>query len=325
MPLNRRACMAAVIAITAFQGPAVLAQQAAYPAKPVRVLVPYAAGGGTDQYARMVSQELAGDWKQPVVVENKLGAAGVVALQAMLAAPADGHTLTVIASSVAVNSLINPGQPYKDSDIAPVVNLVSSPNVLYVGANAPYRSVADLIDDARRNPGKISYGTTGNGTIQHIIGEKLRMQEKLDIQAVPYKGATLVINDVMGGQIPMAFATVAEIQTFVKAGKLKALAVMDKTRSPMLPDVPTMEESGFANLESKLWWGIVAPRSTPAHIIAAINRDVNEVLRNPAIRKRIEESGGTVEGGTSQSFEGQIAAYRRQFGPVIKAAGITNN
>lgn len=111
----------------------------------------------------------------------------------------------------------------------------------------------------------------------------------------------------------------------MKAGKLKALAVMDKSRSPMLPDVPTMEESGLANLESKLWWGIVAPRTTPAHVIAAINRDVNAVLRDPAIRKRIEESGGTVEGGTAQAFENQIAAYRRQFGPVIKAAGITNN
>lgn len=325
MKLQRRALLSTLVSLACLQGPAALAQQAAYPTKPVRVLVPYAAGGGTDQYARMVSQELAGAWKQPVVVENKLGAAGVVALQSMLAAPADGHTLTVIASSVAVNSLINPGQPYKDSDIAPVVNLVSSPNVLYVAATAPYRTVGDLIDDARRNPGKISYGTTGNGTIQHIIGEKLRMQEKLEIQAIPYKGASLVINDVMGGQIPMAFATVAEIQTFVKAGKLKALAVMDKSRSPMLPDVPTMEESGLANLESKLWWGIVAPRTTPAHVITAINRDVNAVLRDPAIRKRIEESGGTVEGGTAQAFENQIAAYRRQFGPVIKAAGITNN
>lgn len=320
-----RTLLATCLSVAALQLPTVWAQQNAYPSKPVRVLVPYAAGGGTDQYARMVSQELAGLWRQPVVVENKLGAAGVVALQSMLTAPADGHTITVIASSVAVNSLINPSQPYKDSDIVPVVNLVSSPNVLYVGAGSEYRTVADLIDDARRKPGKLSYGTTGNGTIQHIIGEKLRMQEKLDIQAIPYKGAALVINDVMAGQIPMAFATVAEIQTFVKAGKLRALAVMDKTRSPLLPDVPTMEESGLSNLESKLWWGIVAPRNTPSQVIAAINRDVNVVLRNPAIRKRIEESGGTVEGGTTQSFENQIATYRHQFGPVIKAAGITNN
>ena len=137
MKLQRRALLSTLVSLACLQGPAALAQQAAYPTKPVRVLVPYAAGGGTDQYARMVSQELAGAWKQPVVVENKLGAAGVVALQSMLAAPADGHTLTVIASSVAVNSLINPGQPYKDSDIAPVVNLVSSPNVLYVAATAP--------------------------------------------------------------------------------------------------------------------------------------------------------------------------------------------
>jgi tripartite-type tricarboxylate transporter receptor subunit TctC len=325
MKFNRRELLATLLSLASLQGTVTLAQQTNFPTKPVRVLVPYAAGGGTDQYARMVSQELSGLWKHPVVVENKLGAAGVVALQSMLSAPADGHTVTVIASSVAVNSLINPSQPYKDSDIVPVVNLVSSPNVLYVGANSGYRTVSDLIEDARRNPGKLSYGTTGNGTIQHIIGEKLRMQEKLDIQAIPYKGAALVINDVMAGQIPMAFATVAEIQTFVKAGKLKALAVMDKVRSPMLPDVPTMEESGLANLESKLWWGIVAPRTTPAHIIAAINRDVNAVLRNPAIRKRIEESGGTVEGGTAQNFENQISAYRRQFGPVIKAANITNN
>lgn len=325
MKLNRRVFSLAIATILSTQGAVAFAQSIGYPNKPVRVIVPYAAGGGTDMYARMVSQELTGIWKNPVVVENKLGAAGVVALQSMLASPADGYTMTVIAASVAVNSLINPSLPYKDSDITPVVNLVSSPNVLYVGASSNYKTVRELIEDAKRNPGKISYGTTGNGTIQHIVGEKLRMQEKLDIQAIPYKGAMPIINDVMGGQIPMAFSTVAEIHTFVKAGKLRALAVMDKKRSSMLPDVPTMEESGYLDLESKLWWGIVVPKNTPANVISAINRDVNTVLKNPVIRQRIEESGGTVEGGSVQNFENQISSYRRQFGPVIKAAGITNN
>ncbi|MDE2430544.1 MAG: tripartite tricarboxylate transporter substrate binding protein [Burkholderiales bacterium] len=325
MKLNRRVFTLAIATILSTQGTVAFAQSIGYPNKPVRVIVPYAAGGGTDMYARMVSQELTGIWKNPVVVENKLGAAGVVALQSMLASPADGYTMTVIAASVAVNSLINPSLPYKDSDITPVVNLVSSPNVLYVGASSNYKTVRELIEDAKRNPGKISYGTTGNGTIQHIVGEKLRMQEKLDIQAIPYKGAMPIINDVMGGQIPMAFSTVAEIHTFVKAGKLRALAVMDKKRSSMLPDVPTMEESGYLDLESKLWWGIVVPKNTPANVISAINRDVNTVLKNPVIRQRIEESGGTVEGGSVQNFENQISSYRRQFGPVIKAAGITNN
>lgn len=325
MKFNHPNLIVTLLGVVAFYAPNTIAQQSAYPNKTVKVLVPYAAGGGTDQYARMVSQELATIWKQPVVVENKPGAAGVIALQSMLGAPADGYTITTIAASLAVSSLINPNLPYKDGDIIPVVNLVSSPNVMFVGANSPYRTAKELIEDARRNPGKISYGTTGNGTVQHIIGEKLAMQEKIDIQAVPYKGVVPVINDVMAGQIPMGFGTLAEVHNFAKGDKLRILAVLDKTRSPMFPDVPTMEEAGYSNLESKLWWGFVVSKGTPPNVIAAINKNVNTVLSNPAIRKRVEDSGAVIEGGTSQAFENQMAAYRKKYAPVIKAAGISNN
>lgn len=293
-----------------------------FPTKPVRLLVPYSAGGSTDIYARLVALRLSELWGQPVIVENKTGASGALAIQTMLSAAPDGHTLCVSSVALSIHSLIFSTPPYKDSDVAPVVNLVITPNVLIVGPDSKYNSARDVVEDARKNPGTLSYGTAGSGTTQHIIGEMLKLQQKLDVVAIPYKGNMPSILAVMAGQIPYAFAAVPELIPLVKAKKLKALAVMASRRSQFLPEVPTMAEAGYGDLESSLWFGVVAPARTPTEILGIINRDVNRVLENAALRSRIEDTGGTIVGGTAQAFGEQIAEDRRRSAPVIKAAGI---
>lgn len=293
-----------------------------FPVKPVRMIVPYSAGGSTDIYARLAAQGLTELWKQQVIVENKTGASGAVAIQNLLAAPPDGYTLCVSSVALSIHSLIFPTPPYNDADVVPVVNLVDTPNVLIVGPNSKYKTARDVIEDARANPGRLSYGTAGNGTTQHIAGERLKLQQKLDVLAIPYKGNMPSILATMAGEVPFAFAAVPELISLVKGDKVKALAVMATERSPFLPDVPTMVESGYKDMESSLWFGVVAPAKAPKDILDMVNRDCNRVLADPAIRKRIEESGGKVMGGTAQAFAGQIASDRKRTGEVIKAANI---
>jgi tripartite-type tricarboxylate transporter receptor subunit TctC len=321
--MTRRTLLASCMAL-ALAALAALPAQAAdpFPVKPVRLIAPFPAGGSADTYARLLAQELSALWKQPVVVDNKAGAGGVIGQQALLAAPADGYTIIIVSNSFAINPLINPKLPYADKDFTPVVQVAATANMLIVPAESKYKTLKDLIDDARAHPAALSYGMAGNGTSPHIAGENFKYTAKLDIVAVPYRGNAPVVADVVANQIPMGFANVVDVLQFVKGGKMRALAAGGKTRAPQMPDVPTFDESGVKNFESVSWFVVIASAATPPAIVDQLNRDINTVWSRPAVRSRIEDSGSVVLGGSQAAAVRFIEAEKQRLSPVIKAANI---
>ncbi len=300
------------------------AQGSDFPGKPVRLLVPFAAGGSADFLARSIAKELSLRWKQPVITENRVGASGVVAMQTMLAGPHDGSVITLVSASYAYLPLINHALPYSDRDFVPVVEIASAPNVLIVPSNSPYKTMGDLLADARQHPGVLSYGMAGNGTTPHLAGEMLKYLGKIKIEAVAYKGNAPVMVDVMAGQLPMGFVALADAWPLVKSGKLRILAVAGKSRSPLMPDVPTIAESGIAGYDSTVWWGIVAPSGVPGASLAQLNSDINSAIQSLQVRKEVADNGGEVEGGSAERFQHRVESDRRQLAPIIEAAGIKN-
>ncbi len=317
-----RSVVLALAAMLSLCAGAVRAAEPAFPSKVVRLIAPFAVGGSADLYARLLALELAKVWKQSVIVENKAGAGGVLGQQALLAAPPDGHTLILVSGSFAINPLLNPKLPYAEKDFVPVIKVAATANALIVPADSKYRTLKDLLDDARARPGTLSYGYAGNGTSPHIAGETFKHLAKLDIVPVPYKGNAPVVSDVVASQIPMGFASVVDIATFVRGGKMRALALASKARSPQLPDVPTFEESGVRNFDSAVWFGLVVAAGTSNAIVEQLNRDVNAILKRADMRTRIEETGSVAEGGTQAEFIQFIESEKRRIAPVIKAANI---
>lgn len=322
--MNRRSILRISLAV-AFGAAFQCAFAAGFPQRPVRLIVPYQAGGAADAYARLVGLGLTKMWGQPVVVENRPGASGALGIQTMLSSAKDGYTLSIASVSLSSYSLLNPHLPFKDADVQPIVNIASAPNVLVVNPSAKVNTLSDYIAAAKAQPGALSFGTAGNGTTQHVAGELLKLQANIDITAIPYKGNMPALQDVMAGQIFSAFAAVPEVQSFVKAGKLKPIVVMDKKRSSHLPNTPTIAETGFPAAISTLWWGIVAARGIPTDIAQKINADVNKVLADPALRQQIQDAGSTVEGGTAQQFADQIAVDRRRVEPLVTKMGLVAN
>ena len=298
------------------------AADSAFPSRAVRLIAPFAVGGSADLYARLLALELSKMWKQPVIVDNKAGAGGAIGQQALLAAPADGHTMILVSGSFAINPMLNPKLPYADKDFIPVVKFAATANALVVPADSRYRTLKDLLDDARAHPGALSYGYSGNGTSPHIAGETFKYLAKLDIVPVPYKGNAPVVSDVVASQIPRGYANVVDMSAFVRGGKMRALALASKTRSPQLPDVPTFEESGVHNFDSASWFGVILAAGTPKAIIDKVNRDVNTILKRPEVRARIEETGSVAEGGTQAEFVRFIEREKQNVAPVIKSANI---
>src|SRR5258705_7114166 len=253
----------AAAAVTMFGAVGVASAQSSFPSKPVHIFVPYAAGGGVDILTRTLSDVLSRHWGQTVVVENRPGAGGVVASQALAASAPDGYTLIVVASGHATNPFLYPKIPYDTfKDFAPISLLASSPNILLVRADSPYKTLADLIAQARSKPGSLSFGHAGTGTSTHLAGELLKNLAKIDISAIPYKGGALAINDLLGGQIPMSFNNAPESVGQLQAGTLRALAVTTAARAPLLPDVPSMAET-VPGYDTEVWWGLLGPAGTP--------------------------------------------------------------
>ena len=319
--MRRKVLLALVVTLVVGAG-ATRAADPVFPSKAVRLIAPFAVGGSADLYSRLLALELAKVWKQPVIVENKAGAGGMLGQQALLAAPPDGHTMILVSGSFAMNPLLNPKLPYADKDFIPVVKVASTANALIVPADSKYRTLKDLLDDARSRPGALSYGYSGNGTSPHIAGETFKYLARLDIVPVPYKGNAPVVSDVVANQIPMGFASVVDIAAFVRGGKMRALALASKTRSPQLPDVPTFEESGVRNFDSAVWFGVVLAAGTPRAIVDQVNRDVNAILRRPEMRARIEETGSVAEGGTASEFAQFVESEKQRVAAVVKAANI---
>jgi tripartite-type tricarboxylate transporter receptor subunit TctC len=297
--------------------------QTGFPTKAVHLFVPYPAGGAVDILARTLGDELSKNWGQPVIVENRPGAGGLVASQALATSAPDGYTLIVVASGHATNPFLYPKIPYDTfKDFTPISLLASSPNILLVRADSPYKTLADLLAQARAKPGSLSYGMAGNGTSTHLAGELLKNLAHVDIVAIPYKGGGPAMNDLLGGQIPMSFNNGPESVGQISAGTVRALGVTTAKRAPFLPDVPTIAEAGVAGYDTGVWWGLVGPAGMSATIVAQLSSDFVAALKAPAVRDRLNTLGAAPIGSSPKEFDAVIHADYEKWGPIIKAAGM---
>jgi tripartite-type tricarboxylate transporter receptor subunit TctC len=313
-------CVAALV-LLAWSG-FTLAEEA-YPSRPVRLLVPYPAGGAVDIVARTLGDELTRRWGQSVVIENRPGAGGTIASQAAATSAPDGYTLILIASGHALTPYFYPKLTYDPfNDLSPISLVGSSPNMLLVRSDSPFRSVAALLAGARAKPGGLSYGHAGNGTSPHLAGELLKYMGKVDIAAIPYKGGAPSLNDLIGGHIQLSFNNIPESIAQVKAGTVRALAVTTAARSPVLPDVPAIAESGIADYDTGVWWGFLSPAGLPPDVKAKLALACAEAVNAPAVVERLRALGATPSGSTPEQFADFIRAEYEKWGPVIKAAGI---
>src|SRR4029077_17772100 len=291
--------------------------QAPFPARPVHVFVPYSPGGGVDILARTLGDAVSRKWGQSVVVENRPGAGGVVASQALAAAAPDGYTLIVVASGHATNPLLCAKIPYDTfKAFTPISLLASSPNILVVRTDSPFKTLGDVIAQARAKPGSLSFGHAGNGTSTHLAGELLKNLAGIDMEAISYKGGAPAINDLLGGQIPMSFNNAPEALGQLEAGTLRALAVTTATRSPFLPNVPAMAETvpGYA---TEVWWALLGPAGMPPELVAKLSRDFVAALNTEPVRERLAKFGASPIGGSPEALDAKIHADYEKWGAII--------
>jgi tripartite-type tricarboxylate transporter receptor subunit TctC len=310
---------AATVAILAISSGA---SAQSFPSKTVHLLVPYPAGGAVDVLTRTLGDVVAKTWGQTVIVENRPGAGGVIASQALVTAPPDGHTLIVVASGHATNPFHYPKLPYDTfKDFTPISLLASSPNILLVRADSPFKTLADVIEQAKAKPGSLSFAHAGNGTSTHLAGELLKSLAKVDIAAIPYKGGAPAINDLLGGQIPLSINNGPESVGQIAAGTVRALAVTTARRAPFLPDVPSMGEI-VAGYDTEVWWGLLGPANMPPDLVAKLARDFVDALNNATVKERLTKLGASPIGSSPQDFAAKIRADYDKWGPIFKAAGI---
>jgi tripartite-type tricarboxylate transporter receptor subunit TctC len=296
--------------------------QSPFPSKPVHIFVPYAAGGGVDILARTLGDVVSRQWGQAVVVENRPGAGGVVASQALAASPPDGYTLIVVASGHATNPFLYPKLPYDTfSDFTAISLLASSPNFLLVRADSAFKTVGDVIAQARAKPGSLAFAHAGSGTSTHLAGELLKNLAKIDMNGIPYKGGAPAINDLLGGQIPMSFNNGPESVGQLAASTVRALAVTTASRALFLPDVPSMAET-VPGYDTEVWWGLLGPAGMPRDIIEKLSRDFVSALNTEAVKERLKNLGASPIGSSPKQFDEKIRADYKKWGPIIQAAGM---
>ncbi|MFL6792220.1 MAG: Bug family tripartite tricarboxylate transporter substrate binding protein, partial [Bradyrhizobium sp.] len=293
-----------------------------FPSKPVHIFVPYPPGGGVDVLTRTLSDVVSKQWGQSIVVENRPGAGGVIASQAIATSPPDGHNLIMVASGHATNPFLYSKIPYDTfKDFSPISLLASSPNVLLVRSDSPFKTVADVVAAAKAKPGSLSFAHAGNGTSTHLAGELLKNLAKIDLNAIPYKGGAPAINDLLGGQIPMSFNNGPESVGQLQAGTLRALAVTTASRAPFLPDVPSMSEA-VPGYDTEVWWGLLGPGGMPPDLVAKLSHDFVAALNTDAVKERLKKLGGLPIGNSPERFDAKIHADYEKWGPIIKAAGM---
>jgi tripartite-type tricarboxylate transporter receptor subunit TctC len=300
-----------------------LAGAQAWPAKPVKILVPFTAGSATDILARTVGQKLSETWAQPVYIENRAGAGGTIGSAVVAKSPPDGYTLMVHSAAQAVNAYIYPTLPYDTlKDFVQVVPLGGQPNVLVVSPSSGYKSAADLIAAAKQKAGSLNFASAGIGSGTHINAEKFNLQAGINAVHIPYKGTPEALTDTMTGRTTYFFSPISAALPHVREGKLVALGVTSAKRSSLLPNVPTIAESGLQGFEYNLWVGVFAPAGVPADVVDKINRDVNRVLREPDVRERMTALGAEAMQMTPAEFDRFMRAEMDDAAKVVKAAGI---
>ncbi|MBK1979786.1 tripartite tricarboxylate transporter substrate binding protein BugE [Achromobacter xylosoxidans] len=301
-----KAALATALAGLCLSGAAQAAD--AYPNKPIRLIVPFAAGGTTDIVARVVAEGLGRELGQAVVVENRGGGGGSIGADALARSAPDGYTLGVATvSTMATNPATNPKTPYNPlKDFAPITNMVNVPNVLTVNPAVPAKSVAEFVALLKANPGKYSYASSGAGGIGHLDGELFKSLTQTDMVHVPYRGSGPALNDVIAGQVNAQFDNLPSSMPHIQAGKLRALAIAAPKRLPALPDVPTFAEGGLPEMDNMAWYGLVAPAGTPQAVIDRIHDATVKALKDPKIAQRLADGGSLVDGNTPAEYAAQI-------------------
>src|SRR5690348_2369523 len=299
----------ATVAVIMFASAGAALAQSRFPDRPVHIFVPYPAGGGVDILTRTLGDVASRQWGQPVVVENRPGAGGVVASQALVQSAADGYTLIMVASGHATNPFLYPKLPYDTfKDFTPISLLASSPNILLVRKDSPFKTLADLLAQARAKPGSLSFGHAGNGTSTHLAGELLKNLAKIDMAAIPYKGGAPAINDLLGGQIPMSFNNGPESVGQIKAGTVRALGVTTAKRAAFLPDVPSIAEGGVPGYDTEVWWGVLGPAKMPPDLVKKLSHDFVAALKAQSVKDRLGPLGATPIGSSPEEFAAKIKA-----------------
>src|SRR6267378_3969153 len=295
-----------------------------YPAKPIHLIVPFPPGGGNDTVARAIAQQLGPDLGQPVVVDNRPGAGGSVGAELAAKAPPDGYTLFLAGvGSHVVNPNLHARLPYDPvRDFTPITLLATAPSVLVVNPAVPARSVAEFTAYARANPGKLNYASNGNGSAAQLAAAMYETMADVRMVHVPYKGIAPAMTDLMSGEVQLMFGTIVALVPHIQAGKLRALAVTSRTRSALLPDIPTLAESGLPDYEAGSWYGILAPAGTPREVIERLHAAIVKALKQPDVSKRLAAEGAEVIGSTPEEFGAHIKAEIARVGSVVRAAGI---
>ncbi|MBO9354645.1 tripartite tricarboxylate transporter substrate binding protein [Bordetella petrii] len=320
----QRALLSALLSTACIAG---AAAAASYPARPIRLIAPIAVGGLTDTLARLVAAGLADKLGQPVVVENKPGAGGIIGMEAAAKSAPDGYTLILVYQGVAaVNASLYPDLPYDTlRDFTPVAGLGSFPLVLVTNAKTGIRSVGDLIQRAKDKPNALSYASAGNATTSHLTMELFKNEADIQAMHVPYKGEGPANTDVAGGQVDIAFSSLASVAPLIKSNRLVALGIGTPRRSPVLPAVPTIAEAGVPGFEAVGWYGLLAPAGTPAGIVKQLSQAVADVLNQPAVREKLDGLGVTANATSSAAFGDQIRSETDKWKKVIQQSHITVN
>ena len=297
--------------------------QGTYPSKPVRWIVPWPPGGGADVLSRMLSPKLSEALKQQIIIDNRGGAAGNIGAEMAAKSPPDGYTIVFAYSGThAINPSIYTRLPFKESDFAPIIWLASVPQVLVVHPSLPVKNVKELVALAKKRPGQLTYGSSGNGAFNHLTGALFANMAKIDVVHVPYKGGGPAAVALLSGEITMILGEPASIVGFVKSGKVRALAVTGEKRALGMPDLPTMQEAGVPGYSATSWNGMLAPAGVPAPIVKRLNDDFNRIIADPEIKKRMLDNGYEPVGGPPDKFAAHIHAENAKWAPVVKAAGV---
>jgi tripartite-type tricarboxylate transporter receptor subunit TctC len=322
--LNRRRFVG--LAAAAVAAPSVLVSRALgadWPVRPVRVVVPFTPGGSTDITARLISNRLQEVWGQSVVVENKPGAGGNIAADMVAHSDPDGYTIFIVGPGLATNQFLYPSLSYDPvGDFAPVTRLIIQPNLMCVPNSSSAKSVQEFIAHCNANKGKVTYASSGNGTTLHLSGELFKRLAKVEMTHIPYRGGAPAINDLIPGRVDVIFDNMPSILSHAKAGTVRALAVTTRERVAVVPDIPTIAESGVPGFDVFSWFGFFVPAKTPQDIVARINADTNAALAYPSVKSRFEDLGATPKGSTPAELAAFLKSEIDKWGPVIREAQI---
>jgi tripartite-type tricarboxylate transporter receptor subunit TctC len=319
----RRILLATIGLLLACGGALAQPATGAYPTKPIRLILPFPPGGGTDILGRIIAERLTTNLGQPVVIENRGGAGGNVGAEAAAKSPPDGYTIVLVAPSLAISPSLYAKLNYDPvKDLTPVTLVGTVPNVIITHPSVPAQNLAEFIALARSQPGAMNFGSGGNGTSNHLAGELFNVVAGVKLVHVPYKGVNLAMNDVLAGQIQLVVIGIPAALQFIKTGRLRALAVIAPQRSPTLPDVPTVAEAGLANYEVTTWYGVLAPAGTPRAIVDRLNTELIRVMHAPDLKERFAATGTEPRTSTPEEFADYIRQEVAKWGKVVREAGL---